>query len=157
MEIAAKDRAEFEADLADHLMRAGGVFNWPDTFPLFARDEMRELLASALDSSGESENLADWKAITATSNKAKNQIPPLERRFWFQHYWRLLRERHPDAFHRRIQRVERAFAEFLGVNEATVRLDRSNEFVTLHLQNAWIIRALDDQHRLDDVAGVEQR
>jgi hypothetical protein len=114
----------FPLSVVEQLMRAGGVFNWPDTFPLFARDELRDLLAGALQSSGSLEHLAGWRRIIDSSNKAKNQIGSLERRFQFQHFWRLLRERHPKAFRRRLNRVELAFAAYFGVDESSIRLDR---------------------------------
>jgi hypothetical protein len=115
---------QFPLTITAQLMRAGGVFNWPDTFPLFARDELRDLLADALRSSGSSGHLDDWYRIIGSSNRAKNEIRKLERRFQFRHFWSLLRERHPRAFERRLNRVEAAFAEYLGVDVSTVKLDR---------------------------------
>lgn len=115
----------FPLSIVEQLMRAGGVFNWPDTFPVFARDELRDLLTQALNSSsGSRDHLAGWRKIVDLKNKAKNQIPALERQFRFQHFWRLLRERHPNAFKRRLNRIELAFAQYLGVDDSTVRLDR---------------------------------
>jgi len=116
---------QFPLTITAQLMRAGGVFNWPDTFPLFARDELRDLLGDALRSSGSSEHLDDWYRIISSSNRAKNEIGKLERRFQFQHFWILLRERHPRAFERRLNRVELAFARYLGVEVSTIKLDRA--------------------------------
>jgi hypothetical protein len=115
----------FPLSVVEQLMRAGGVFNWPDTFPIFARDELRELLTTALQRPESSEHLSEWHHIISSSNKAKNQIGPFERRFRLQHFWRLLRERHAKAFNRRLNRIERAFAEYFGVDETTIRLDRT--------------------------------
>jgi hypothetical protein len=116
---------QFPLSILPQLMRAGGVFNWPDTFPLLARDELRDMLANALDASNSSKHLDDWKRIISSGNRAKNEIGKFERLFRFQHFWKLLRERHPQAFEGRLNCVERAFAEYLGVKESTIRLDRS--------------------------------
>jgi hypothetical protein len=116
---------QFPLSIVEQLMRAGGVFNWPDTFPVFARDELRDLLAQALNTASESaEHLTGWHRIVDSTNKAKNRIPALERQFRFQHFWRLLRKRHPSAFRRRLNRIELAFAEYFGVDDSTIRLDR---------------------------------
>ena len=105
-------------------MRAGGVFNWPDTFPLFSRDELRDLLGDALHISRCPEHLAGWRRIIDPGNKAKNQIGSYSRRFRLQHYWRLLRQRHPHVFHRRQNRVDGAFADFFSIAESTIARDR---------------------------------
>lgn len=111
--------------IVPQLLRAGGVFNWPDTFPLLSRDELRDLLAQALaPTAGAADHLAPWHEIVSSTNRAKNSIPAFERRFRLQHFWRLLRERHPHAFARRLQRIEDAFAKYFGTTSATVRSDR---------------------------------
>ena len=116
---------QFPLSIVKQLMRAGGVFNWPDTYPVFARDELRDLLTHALNTTSESvEHLAGWREIVHSKNKAKNKIPAFERQFQFQHFWRLLRERHPNSFRRRLHRVELAFAEYFGMDDSTIRLDR---------------------------------
>lgn len=116
---------QFPLAIVAQLMRAGGVFNWPDTFPVFARDELREMLTDALRRPESSEHLAGWHDIIGSSNKAKNQIGSFERRFRLQHFWRLLRERHADVFSRRLNRIERAFAAYFGITESTIHLDRA--------------------------------
>lgn len=116
---------QFPLSIVQQLMRAGGVFNWPDTFPLYARDELRDLLASALLSSKSTEHLEGWRSIIDSKNKAKNQITTFERHFRLQHFWRLLRERHPARFKGRLNQVEYAFAEYLGVDVTTIQLDRT--------------------------------
>jgi hypothetical protein len=128
---------QFPLSVVPQLMRAGGVFNWPDTFPLFARDELRDLLASALQPrpSQSTEHLDGWRSIVAASNRAKNQIPALERRFRLQHFWRLLRERHPLAFPGRLARIEEAFAEYFGMDNSTIKLDRRT--ITKSLGADW--------------------
>jgi len=116
---------QFPLSIVEQLMRAGGVFNWPDTYPVFARDELREMLTQALNTTSQSaEHLIGWHKIVDSSYKAKNQIPALKRRFRFQHFWRLLRQRHPSAFRRRLNRIELAFADYFRVDESTIRLDR---------------------------------
>lgn len=77
---------QFPLSIVKQLMRAGGVFNWPDTFPLYARDELRDLLASALMTSDSTEHLQGWRRITDSTNKSKNQINTFERHFRFQHF-----------------------------------------------------------------------
>ena len=116
---------QFPLAIVEQLMRAGGLFNWPDTFPVFARDELREMLTDALQRTESSEHLTGWHHIIGSSNKAKRQIGKFERRFRLQHFWRLLRERHAEVFNRRLNRIERAFAEYLGDKESTIRLDRT--------------------------------
>ena len=112
---------QFPLSIVGQLMRAGGVFNWPDTFPLYARDELRDLLASALQTSEHPEHLEEWRSIIDPKNKAKNQIATFERHFRLQHFWLLLRERHPT----RLNQVDCAFAEYLGVDVSTIQLDRT--------------------------------
>jgi hypothetical protein len=116
---------QFPLSIVKQLMRAGGVFNWPDTFPLYARDELRDLLASALLSSESVEHLKEWRSITDSKNKAKNQIATFKRFFRLQHFWRLLRERHPARFKGRLHRIEYAFADYLKVDVSTIQLDRT--------------------------------
>jgi hypothetical protein len=115
---------QFPVSILQQLMRAGGVFNWPDTFPLYARDQLRDLIADALRSTSSSDHLQEWQQIIATSNKAKNQFSAFERQFRFQHFWKLLRERHPTAFDRRLNKLEQSFAAYFGVSEATIHNDR---------------------------------
>jgi len=130
---------QFPITILNQLMRAGGVFNWPDTFPLFARDVLRDLIADALRPSSNSQHLEGWHKIIDVRNKAKNQFPALERRFRFQHFWRLLRQRHPGIFHRRAARIERAFAAFFGVTESSMHADRI--VIQEALGKDWDLRA----------------
>jgi len=130
---------QFPITILNQLMRAGGVFNWPDTFPLFARDVLRDLIADALRPSSDSQHLEGWHKIIDVKNKAKNQFPALERRFRFQHFWRLLRQRHPGIFNRRTARVERAFAAFFGVTESSMHADRMT--IQKALGKDWDLRA----------------
>ena len=126
---------QFPLSIVEQLMRSGGVFNWPDTFPVYARDELRDMLADALRPSDSTEHLQGWQRIIAPDNKAKNQIQAYERRFRFQHFWRLLRERHPGCFHRRLNRIEEVFAEYLGESLDTVHKDRM--MLNRNLGNDW--------------------
>lgn len=119
----------FPLIIVKQLMRAGGVFNWPDTFPLFARDELRDLLASALQLTGSTEHLEEWHSIIAPSNRAKNQIATFERYFRFRHFWLLLRERHPEVFGQRLTRIAQSFADYMGVEVSTISKMR-NEIKT---------------------------
>ncbi len=130
---------QFPITILNQLMRAGGVFNWPDTFPLFARDVLRDLIADALRPSSDSQHLEGWHKIIDVRNKAKNQFPALERRFRFQHFWRLLRQRHPGIFSRRTARIERAFAAFFGVTESSMHADRIA--IQKALGKDWDLRA----------------
>ncbi len=114
----------FPVTILQQLMRAGGVFNWPDTFPLFARDQLRDMIADALQSTDSNKHLHEWQKIIASTNKAKNQFASYERQFRLQHFWKLLRERHPAAFNRRLKKLDQSFAAYLGVSEATIRNDR---------------------------------
>lgn len=132
---------KFPLSILEQLMRAGGVFNWPDTFPVLARDELRDLLASALNFNDSSEHLAGWRQIINSSNRAKNQIGTFERHFQLQHFWRLLRERHPRAFERRLNRVEAAFADYLGVDVSTIRSDRGK--IRKRLGPSWDLESDD--------------
>ena len=138
---------QFPLSIVEQLMRAGGVFNWPDTFPLYARDELRDMLADALRSSGTAEHLLGWRSIIDAQNKAKNQIQGFERRFRLKHFWRLLRERHPDVFPGRLNRIESAFAEYFGVDDSTIRLDRTK--LRKSLGRDWD-RPGDTDSRVDD-------
>jgi len=130
---------QFPITIVNQLMRAGRVFNWPDTFPLFARDVLRDLIAEALRPSSDTQHLEGWHKIIDVKNKAKNQFPALERRFRFQHFWRLLRQRHPGIFRRRTARVERAFSAFFGVTESSMHADRMT--IQKALGKDWDLRA----------------
>lgn len=130
---------QFPITIVNQLMRAGGVFNWPDTFPLFAKDVLRDLIADALQPSSDTQHLEGWHKIIDVRNKAKNQFPSLERRFRLQHFWRLLRQRHPGIFNRRAARIERAFAAFFGVTESSMHADRMT--IQKALGKDWDLRA----------------
>ena len=129
---------QFPLSIVEQLMRAGGVFNWPDTYPIHSRDEMRELLSNALGLfDDEKEHLRGWLKIIAPQSRTKNQINAFHRRFLLQHYWRLLQQRHPLTLKRRIERVDFAFAEFFDADDKSISNDR-------HVMKVSLESALDE-------------
>jgi hypothetical protein len=117
--------------------QAGGLFFFPDTFPIPSRDELRGIFDESLRS-GAPEHLAQWVALIARGNTAKNQITRFGRLLELQHYVRILHERHASAVHRRIGQLKGALAKFIGVDEATIHGDLL--FVARRLGPDWMLR-----------------
>ena len=107
--------------LVTNQMLAGGrVFYLPDILPVLGNNDLRLILEDILRSRTAPEHLAGWMRIVRASNSAKNQMVALARRFQLDHFWRVLHLRHAAALDRQIQRLEYAFAAFLGVNVSSV-------------------------------------
>ncbi len=109
------------AILSRHL-QTGGLFVVPDTFPVPSRDEFRNMLDDALHRSPP-EHLADWTAIIAGNNTAKQSIPRFARIFQLQHLWRVIHHRHRRTVHRRTTTLKQVFASFLQTGERTIHQD----------------------------------
>jgi hypothetical protein len=69
------------------------------------------------------EHLKEWVNIVQQHNLARNRITRFARLFEVQHYWRIMRERHPAALARRLGQFEAAVACFLKSEQQTVRRD----------------------------------
>ncbi len=128
----------FPVSIVPQVIRAGGAFCFPDTFPVPSRDDCRRLLEDALRSGNEPMHLKDWMALISGDNPAKTPLGKYKRLFGLQHYWRILRRRHPRAFRRRIGVFEEALAAFCGVSKDTIHRDLL--FLTRHLGKDWIDR-----------------
>jgi len=120
------------------LMRAGGVFCYPDTFPVPSRDELRWLLEGALRGGRQAEHLEGWMSYIARDNMAKSPIARFGRLFLFQHYYRVLHHRHGRAFRGKSKALKKTIAEYLGVSLKTV----VNGLVSIRkrLGNDWLER-----------------
>jgi hypothetical protein len=98
----------------------GGIFFFPDTFPIPSRDELRWLLEDAIHGSDNPEHLSEWMQIVRASNLAKNKIGMYARVFKLQHYWRILQQRHAKALQRRTGKLKEVLASFLGVKAGLI-------------------------------------
>jgi len=110
----------------------------PDISPTLGRGVVDETLEDALRGGGTPAHLAAWMRIVSKRNTAKNAIPPHERRFRLQHYWRVLHRLYPQPLHRKKRALTAAFASFLDVNEDTVRNDLDR--IARNLGSQWAQR-----------------
>lgn len=124
----------FPISVLQQLVDAGGLFNIPDIFPIPSRDELRGMLLDAMRSSG-SDHLAEWHKIIHGSNVAKNQIERFGRIRRLSHFWRLLHLRHGNELRRKIECLQRTFAAYFNVTEATVKSDL--RLITQRLGKGW--------------------
>ena len=115
----------------------GGIFYFPDTFPIPSRDVLRGVLDDALRNHPP-EHLASWTALIARGNSAKNQIARFGRLFEIQHYCRILQERHRIALHRNLGKLEGALADYFGVSAKAIRADF--QFLRKRLGPDWMER-----------------
>jgi hypothetical protein len=114
---------QFPIHLLEQMMRGGGLFNIPDTFPLPSRDEFRQMLSAAQGLNQNSEHLAEWHSIVRLQNSAKNQIDRYARIRTIVHYWRVLHVRYRSMLRRKSAKLRVAFSDYLGVSEETIRKD----------------------------------
>lgn len=74
----------------------GGVFFYPDTFPIESRDALAKLLESGLGRdliAEQNPHLKEWHRIVSRANAAKNQLGKFEKIRKFIHYSRLVNTR----------------------------------------------------------------
>ena len=109
--------------VVDQIARAGGVFSYPDTFPVPSRDQLRNMVVNANRPDNASDHLAEWYEITSPRNSAKNQLDRFARFRTLCHYWRVLCTRHAANLHRKTDGLNHALGEHLGVSENTIRAD----------------------------------
>ena len=113
----------FPVSIVRQIARAGGVFLFPDTFPVPSRDELRGLLHDALHQGEQADHLGTWMDIIRPDNPAKNPVARFARLFQLQHYWRLLLNRHAPAFRRKLTVAKEVMAWFCGTAFETVHQD----------------------------------
>jgi hypothetical protein len=101
---------------------AGGLFYFPDTFPVPSRDELRQILDDALHGHVLPEHLHGWLAMIRGDNPAKNQLPRYARLFEIQHYYRIICDRHPDL-RGHSGTLQQGLAQFLNCREGTIAKD----------------------------------
>lgn len=106
-----------------HMRHGGEVFYLPDTFPVFSRDELRNILEDALRGGTVPQHLAEWTEIVAADNAAKTSMVRFARWFELQHYWGALFERHRQSLVGQKGRVEEAMAAFLDVSPDSIHRD----------------------------------
>jgi hypothetical protein len=128
----------FPWTVVEQLMRAGGVFFLPDTMPIPSRDQLRGLLDHALHRGEQPAHLAEWLALVRSDNSARNQLDRLGRLFEVQHYFRILRQRHRNAFEGNVGRIEVALSQFFNNSESTVHADLIE--IRRRLGNTWLER-----------------
>jgi hypothetical protein len=116
---------DFPVTILQQLIRAGGVFNWPDIAPIPSREELRDILEDALRGRESPEHLQGWMEIVAGNNTARNQIARYATIFELQHYWRVLCRRYPEIQEGNVERLRFAFAEFLEVSDGKIAADLS--------------------------------
>ncbi|MCA9179347.1 MAG: hypothetical protein KDB14_33045 [Planctomycetales bacterium] len=121
-----------------HLMNTGGVFYLPDVMPMPSRDQLRSRLDDALHRGDRPQHLQEWLEIVRAGNTARNQMDPFARMFELQHYWRLLRERHADAIHRKIGDLANAFSSVFGVSSQRIKSDLAA--IRRRLGPGWLSR-----------------
>jgi hypothetical protein len=129
----------FPDSLLRPLMDAGGLFNYPDTFPVPSRDELRSLLGDALAGSQDADHLAGWHRIIRRENLAKNKIPYFGRVRQVYHFWRLIQLRYREKVAHRPKMVRACIGELLETSETTVR--NMIAFITEQLGEGWAERA----------------
>ena len=126
------------------LVRAGGVFCIPDTFPVPSRDELRNLLEGALHGRKDNdEHLKEWMKLIAKDNVAKKPILRFGRLFLIQHYYRVLRHRHSRALHRKSKVVNEILMKFLENTSLKVSLKTivsDVQFLQERLGRNWLER-----------------
>lgn len=120
------------------LNRARGAFCLPDTFPVSSRDDLRNILEDALRGSEGPDHLKDWQALIARDNSAKKPLGKFARLFEVQHYWRILRRRHPRAIHRKLGLLKVALSEFLKMSTDSIHRDLL--FIGQRLGKDWFDR-----------------
>jgi hypothetical protein len=103
----------------------GGLFYFPDVYPIPSRDTLRGLLEDSLRRGGNKDHLAEWIAIVSGNNPAKNQIARYARLFEIQHYLRILFERYAEQLKGHIDGLESALADFFGCSSATIHREIS--------------------------------
>jgi hypothetical protein len=125
---------QFPVSILRQLMDAGGVFNIPDICPLPSREELREMLESAIRKQTPN-HLRDWQRVIAKNNAAKTEIARYSRLLELQHYWELLHERHYDRLHRRQKAVRTLIAKFLSASPSSIEGDL--RFLRTKLGSDW--------------------
>jgi hypothetical protein len=131
---------DFPIGILQQLMRAGGVFNWPDICPVPSRDELRGILEDALRRNRSADHVAEWMEIVHRSNQAKNRILRLGRLFEVQHFWRLLHLRHTGALEGNVKRIEIVFADYYGLSDEAIHADLIE--IRRRLSQDWISRGI---------------
>jgi hypothetical protein len=116
----------FPESILPQLMQVGGLFHYPDTFPVPSRDELRDMLSDALKDQSDADHLAEWQKIIGRTNQAKNQITHYAVRRQLYHFWRLIQLRYRDKVAHRRKVIRECLAKFLGVTEMSVRTNLQN-------------------------------
>ena len=114
---------QFPVTILPQVMRAGGVFVLPDTFPIPSRDSLRGMLEDSLHGTKAPDHLADWMAIIASDNTAKKSLLKFARLLEVQHYYRILHHRHASVLQRQMTILKEILAAFLGTKQRTIHED----------------------------------
>jgi hypothetical protein len=109
--------------ILEKLMDANGIFFIPDTMPVSSRGHICGMLDDALHRGNRPEHLDEWLQIVRKDNTARNKMDRFARLFEIQHYWRILRDRHPQILPRNFQRIEGALAAIFKRSDGAVHSD----------------------------------
>lgn len=131
---------QFPISILPQIMRSGGAFVMPDTFPIPSRDSLRGILEDSLHGATP-DHLDEWMAIVASDNTAKKPLLRYSRLFEVQHYLRILHQRHSKALQRKLSVANEVLAGFLGVAKRTI--DDDLKFLNKRLGTDWIHRGAD--------------
>src|SRR5262245_48256778 len=101
----------------------GSSFYFPDIFPIPSREELRDILEEGADRTHAPDHLREWQELVRSNNPGKNTIGRYARLFELHHFWWALQERHPAALHRRTEKLQEAFAVFLGTSSDSIHKD----------------------------------
>ncbi len=128
----------FPFSVVKQLMRSGGVFCIPDTYPIPSRDELRGLLDGALHHAESPAHLAEWMKLIASENMAKQALKRFGRLFQLQHYYLILSSRHAAVHEGKLSRVRDVFSKFFATSARTIDVDLAE--IRKRLGENWMAR-----------------
>jgi hypothetical protein len=110
--------------LSSTMLGSGILIYLPYTYAIPTEDELRSLVADALNANATHPHVADWFGVISSGAQNKGiQMQRYGRIFELQHYRRLLQERYPQVMHRSKQKLIQAFAHHFGQSDDTIKND----------------------------------
>lgn len=106
--------------IPEHLREHTVTLSVPDFHPLPSRDETRHWIDAAYPTQP-ADHEREWREVTASNQTAKQRMQTWGRHFELQHYWRVVSQRHPNAFDQARGRLGTAFANFFNLSENALR------------------------------------
>ncbi len=120
---------------AANIPEGGCSFFLPDISPVTGQGSINDGINGALRGTSPPKHLEEWINIVRKENASKNQIRAFGRRFRLQHFWIVLHERYPKETTRSKGQLIRVFADFLGVEETTIKRDL--DLLALNIGPDW--------------------